>query len=163
MKKLDLVILKKDKPYIESNLKKGTHGIVVSSNGRISDVLFFNPENRGDYLIAKINANDVDVEKERLPYDLAEELNEKLKNSEIKSKNHFETLKIKAYDMVELTVEDEKYSKYGIHKGDRGCVMDDYAVKNYIEVDFSGIDKDGNYYGDCISVKVEDIKVVTEP
>lgn len=114
-------------------------------------------------MIAKINANDVDVEKERLPYDLAEELNEKLKNSEIKSKKHFETLKIKAYDMVELTVEDAKYSKYGIHKGDRGCVMDDYAAKNYIEVDFSGIDKDGNYYGNCISVKVEDLKVVTEP
>lgn len=163
MKKSDLVVLKNDKPYIESNLKKGMHGIVVSSNGRISDVLFFNPENRGDYLIAKINANDVDVEKERLPYDLAEELNEKLKNSEIKSKNHFKTLKIKAYDMVELTVEDAKYSKYGIHKGDRGCVMDDYAVKNYIEVDFSGIDKNGNYYGNCISVKVEDLKVVTEP
>lgn len=156
MKKSDLVVLKNDKPYTGSNLKKGMHGIVVSSNGRISDVLFFNSENRGDYLIAKINANDVDVEKERLPYDLAEELNEKLKNSEVKSKNHFDTLKIKAYDMVELTVEDEKYLKYGIHKGDRGCVTDDYAVKNYIEVDFSGIDKDDNYYGDCISAATSD-------
>ncbi len=30
---------------------------------------------------------------------------------------------IKAYDMVELTVEKERYSECGIHKGAIGCVM----------------------------------------
>ena len=62
--------------------------------------------------------------------------------------------------MVELIVEDEKYSKHGVHKGMCGCVMQDYAVQNYIEVDFSGIDENGNFYGDCISVKIDDLKVV---
>lgn len=38
--------------------------------------------------------------------------------------------------------------------------MDNNAVQNYIEVDFSGIDKDGKYYGDCISVKIDDLKVI---
>ena len=38
--------------------------------------------------------------------------------------------------------------------------MDNNAIQNYIEVDFSGIDKDGNYYGDCISVKINDLKVI---
>lgn len=67
---------------------------------------------------------------------------------------------IRAYDIVELIVEDDKYSKFGIHKGDRGCVMDDNAIENYIEVDFSGIDNDGDFYGECISVKTDDLKVV---
>lgn len=38
--------------------------------------------------------------------------------------------------------------------------MEDYAVQNYVLVDFSGIDKQGEYYGDCISVKIDDLKVV---
>ena len=71
-----------------------------------------------------------------------------------------ERYKIKSYDMVELLVEDEKYTRYGIHKGDRGCVMDDNDVQDYIEVDFSGIDENGNYYGDCISVKINDLKII---
>lgn len=80
------------------------------------------------------------------------------KNSKFFKK--LEHYKIKSYDMVELLVEDEKYTRYGIHKGDRGCVMDDNAVQDYIEVDFSGIDENGNYYGDCISVKINDLKVI---
>ena len=46
---------------------------------------------------------------------------------------------IKAYDMVELTVEKERYSECGIHKGGIGCVMDDKAVRDDIEVDFLGL------------------------
>lgn len=69
-------------------------------------------------------------------------------------------MQIKEYDMVELVVEDAKYSKFGIHKGGRGCVMDAKAVQNYIEVDFSGINSEGEIYGDCISVKIEDLKVI---
>lgn len=38
--------------------------------------------------------------------------------------------------------------------------MDDNAVQDYIEVDFSRIDDKGNFYGDCISVKIEDLKVI---
>lgn len=62
--------------------------------------------------------------------------------------------------MVELIVEDNKYAKYGIHKGDIGCVMDNKAVQNYIEVDFSGVDENGKYYGECISVKLDDLKLL---
>ena len=68
--------------------------------------------------------------------------------------------KIKFYDMVELLVEDEKYTRYGIHKGDRGCVMEIYSGHKDAEVDFSYIDDNGNYYGDCISVKIDDLKVI---
>ena len=85
----------------------------------------------------------------------------KLKDELIsKAKDILEPVGIKEYDMVELINEKEKYSKFGIHKGDKGCVMDSDAVQGYIEVDFSGIDKEGNYHGDCVSVKIEDLKVI---
>ena len=62
--------------------------------------------------------------------------------------------------MVELLIEDEKYSKFGVHKGDKGCVISNYAIQNQVEVDFSWVDKNGNFYGDCIVVDVDDLKVL---
>ncbi len=160
MKKFDLICLKNDKPYKEFNLKKDMHGIVLECNFDKLDVLFFNPKNQGDYIIAKINIFDVVEEKDKLPENVLKELTSKLENIKSKAKKKFEPSKVKAYNMVELLVEDNKYVKYGVHKGDKGCVMDDYAVQGYVEVDFSGIDENGNFYGDCISVKTEDLKVI---
>ena len=160
MKNLDLILLQNEKPYTNFGLQKGIHGVILNINFDILDVLFFNPKNQGDYIIVKINVNDMVIEKEKLSKNLINKLNEEIKNKKLKSKLKFESLKVKAYDMVELLVENAKYAKYGIHKGDKGCVMDDNAVQNYVEVDFSGIDKNGNFYGDCISVNVDDLKVI---
>lgn len=59
-------------------------------------------------------------------------------------------------------MEDEKYSKFGIHKGERGVVAIDSADDGSILVDFTGVDENGNFYGDCVSVKLEDLKFVEE-
>ena len=160
MKKLDLVKLKNNRPYKSHNLYKNMHGIVVDVNCEDADVLFFNPHNVGDYAIVKIKTTDLDLDKEKLPIKIENELFSKLDDLKLKAKNVLEPIAINEYDMVELLVEEERYTKFGIHKGDKGCVMDNNAVQNYIEVDFSGIDKDGNYYGDCISVKIDDLKVI---
>lgn len=160
MKKFDLISLKNEIPYKEYNLQQDMHGIVLECDANKLDVLFFNPKNQGDYIIVKINKHDVAIEKEKLPENIIKELTAKLDNLKSKAKNKFDYIEFKSYDVVELLVEDEKYTRYGIHKGARGCVMDDNAVQDYIEVDFSGIDKNGNYYGDCISVKINDLKVI---
>ena len=160
MKKFDLILLKNEKPYKEYNLVKDMHGIVIKYNFDTLDVLFFNPENQGDYTIAKIYTCDVITEKEQLPDNILKELISKLDTIKTQAKTKIEPLKIKAYDMVELLVEDHKYAKYGIHKGDKGCVMENFAIQDYVEVDFSGIDQNGEYYGDCISVKIDDLKVI---
>ena len=160
MKKLDLVKLKNDRPYKSHNLIKDMHGIVVDVTFDNADVLFYNPQNVGDYAIVNVKTMDLDLDKEKLPAGFEKELFSKLENLKLKAKNDIEPIAINEYDMVELTVEEERYTKFGIHKGDRGCVMDNNAVQNYIEVDFSGIDREGNYYGDCISVKISDLKVI---
>ena len=160
MKKLDLVKLKNDRSYKSHNLIKGMQGGVVDVNFDNADVLFFNQHNVGDCAIVNVKTMDLDLDKEKLPTEFERELLSKLENLKLKAKNVIEPIAINEYDMVELLVEEERYIKFGIHKGDRGCVMDNNAVQNYIEVDFSGIDKDGNFYGDCISVKIDDLKVI---
>jgi len=123
-------------------------------------VLFFNPQSVGDYAVVKICKNDVLIEKETIPENIKNEILCNLDRFLVKAKDYLEEVKIKEYDLVELMVEDDRYSKFGIHKGDKGCVMDSKAVRNYIEVDFSKIDNNGNYAGDCISVKLSDLKVL---
>lgn len=160
MKKLDLIRLINEKPYVKNNLQKDMHGIVVNEINPIS-VLFFNPKNIGNYAIVKIiNVQDIIVEKEKLPKEIQQEIFSKLDTIISKANSYLEPITINEYDMVELIVEEEKYAKYGVHKGDTGCVMDNKAVQNYIEVDFSGIDEKGDFYGDCISVKIEDLRVI---
>ncbi len=160
MKKFDLITLKNEEPYYKHNLEKDMHGIILENNLNTLKVLFFNPKNQGEYIVAKINACDVVADKEKLPENILNELSLNLKTIIAESKEKFETPKIKTYDTVELLVEDKKYNKFGIHKGDTGCVMEDYAVQNCVEVDFSGIDENGECYGDCISVEIDDLKVI---
>lgn len=160
MNKYDLVKLLNDTLYLINNLKKNMHGIVVGGNSKFVDVLFFNPHNLGDYAIVNVNANDLIVEKEKLPDQIQKELSFKLNKILKNSKNTLVPVQINEYDEVELLVEKDIYTKHGIHKGDRGCVMDNEAVQDYIEVDFSGVDENGNFYGECISVKMEDLKVI---
>lgn len=160
MKKFDLVKLINEKPYIKNNLQKDMHGIVISEYLDTVIVLFFNPQNIGNYAIVNISIYDLIVEKEKLPDKIQQEISLNLDGILKNSKNFLEPIAINNYDMVELIVEANKYTKFGIHKGSRGCVMDNKAVQNYIEVDFSGIDENGNFYGDCISVNIKDLKVI---
>ena len=160
MKKLDIVRLINEKPYLKYNLKNNMHGIIVETFASSINAMFFNPQNIGDYALINIKQQDYVIENEKLPAYIQKELLSKLDNITKKEKNTFKTSNIKEYDMVELLVEDSKYTKYGIHKGDRGCVMDSNAVQNCIEVDFSYIDDSGNFCGDCISVNIDHLKVI---
>ena len=162
MKKLELVKLINEKPYMKNNLQKGMRGIVVGESMNNISVMFFNPQNIGKYAVVNVDMKDVVLEKEKLPDEIEKEILTNLDYIISKAKNILEPVKIKEYDMVELLVEDVKYSKFGIHKGDVGCVMDAKAVQNYIEVDFSGINSNGEYDGDCISVNIEDLKVINK-
>ena len=129
-------------------------GIVIKTNYDNAEVLFFNPHNVGDYAIVNIRKEDLESEKEKLPAELEKELLSASDDINSKAKDVLVPIAINEYDMVELLVEEERYAGFGAHKGDVGRVMDNNAVQNYIEVDFSGID------GDCISVNINDLKVI---
>lgn len=160
MKTYDLVKLKNEKLYKRYKLQENTHGIVLESNCNNPEVLFFNPNNQEEYIIVKTDIKDIIKENHNLPDKILEMLNSKLDYIKRNAKGQFDPIKIKVYDMVELIVENEKYARYGVHKGYKGCVMEDCVVGNQIEVDFSRFDKSGKFYGDCISVNIDDLKLV---
>lgn len=74
MKKLDLVKLINEKPYVENNLKKDMHGIVISENANTITVLFFSPQNIGNYAIVNVCVRDLIFDKEKLPNSVQQEL-----------------------------------------------------------------------------------------
>ena len=155
MNKFDIVKLINDADYKNNGLENDMHGIILDVVFDKSKVLFFDKKNLGDSIIVKIKNQDLFLENEKFPEEYRQSLIEKANKT---TSNKFEELKFKLYDRVELAVNDEKYISQGIFKGFQGCIME-YASKNKVMVDFSGIDKNGNYYGDCILVDVNDINI----
>ena len=164
MKTNDIVTLTNlKKEYKNKNLYLNVNGVVlkVLPYDKLQ-VLFLNDRIVGDYAVVTVNKNDVKNLNAKLPLNVVEELknSNKLTFETVEKKQKFKELIFNECDKVELLVEDEKYAKFGAHKGDIGNVAIDYAVSDSILVDFSGIDENGNYYGDCISVKIEDLKII---
>ena len=62
-------------------------GIVVELNFDNADVLFFNPQNVGDYAIVNVKNVDLELEKEKLPVKFEKELLSKLDDIIAKAKN----------------------------------------------------------------------------
>ena len=160
MKKLEIIKLINEVPYLKNNLTKNLHGIILEKSKTKSKVLFFNPQNVGRYAIVEVNNQDIILENETLPINIENEIILNLDAILSKANSILEPVSIKAYTTVQLIVDDPKYTRFGIHKGEIGCVMENSAIQDYIEVDFSGINQKGEYYGDCISVKICDLKVI---
>ena len=59
IKKLDLVKLINEKPYVKNNLQKDIHSIVVNEDLNQTSLLFFNPQNIGQYAIVNVNIKDI--------------------------------------------------------------------------------------------------------
>ena len=160
MKEFDLVKLINAHNYIDRGLHNDLHGIVIKVGLTESEILFFNDTNIGDATIVNILNNDLLVEKERLPQNIKNEIKEKLNVDKLRGKTKLEIIDLKAYDFVELLVEDESYAKFGVHKGEIGCAIEGGIIKGKCLVDFTGIDKQGKKYGNCIMVKVKDLKKI---
>lgn len=158
MKEYDYVeLLKLNDETVQKCISKGSKGIIWTLKNDKCSVIFFNNDNWGDYAFAS-------VEKKALKKvgDLPNQYIDRFKDfiDSIKDKDiRFSIPNIKEYDYVELLVEKEKYSKLGVHKGNKGCVISHNAIQNSVEVDFTRI-VNGLYEGACISVSIEDLKVL---
>lgn len=161
MKKYDIVKLK-DNYENFNNIEANNIGIVLkSNNNNKSTILFLNQKITGDYLVLDVDNSFLEQQKENLPPQIIETIDSLISNNKISlKKQQFKNMKFEEYDIVRLTVEKEKYTKHGIHKGETGIVAENYMIKNDILVDFSGIDEKGNYYGDCVTVNVDDLELV---
>lgn len=61
------------------------------------------------------------------------------------------------YDRVVLTVEKERYAKYGIHKGMDGIIADERKINGCFLVSFDGYGAEAEIA--CIPIKEEDLKI----
>lgn len=160
MKIYDFVELINSLEYLEEKgIFKESKGTIIKLENNIASVLFFNEKNMGDYAVANVNTKFLKTIGE-FPTGELINLNNFIKNLDQEKHDKLKYPNIKEFDLVELLIEDEKYSKFGVHKGNKGCVISNYAIQNQAEVDFSWVDKNGNFYGDCIVVDVDDLKVL---
>ncbi len=160
MKEFDLVKLVNANKYLDRGLYKDIHGIVLNVDMNGSNILFFNETNIGEAIVVNVLNDDLIVEKEKLPETFIKEIIEKLDIEKLIQKPKLEVISLKAYDYVELLVEDENYSKYGLHKGETGCVLEGGIIRGKCLVDFTGIDKTDQVYGSCIMVNIKDLKKI---
>ncbi len=160
MKIYDFVELISSLDYLEEKgIHKGSKGTIVELKNNNAFVVFFNEKNMGDYAFANVETKFLKTIGE-FPKENLDKLKVFIKNLDYNKNIQFTDVNMKEYDLVELLVEDERYTKFGVHKGDRGCVISNCAIQNKVEVDFSWVDKEGNFHGDCIVVNIKDLKVI---
>jgi hypothetical protein len=147
--------------YKKVGLDNGSLGLLLNEKNSQCLIMFFNNNNQGDYLISFINKEHLEITDMVLPEKLSSELEEYIQNNadKIANKTNFEEIPFNECDQVELIVDKEKYSKYGLRKGDRGIIASNKATKNKILVDFG---KETEDFDGFVSVAFEDIKKVEE-
>ncbi len=147
--------------YKEFALSKDSLGLILNEKNSQCLIMFFNNVNQGDYLVLVMSKADLEITDMFLPDNLSSELEEYIQNNadKIAKKTNFEVIPFNECDEVELIVDKEKYSKFGLHKGDRGIIASKKATKNKILIDFG---KETEDFDGFVSVDFEDIKKVEE-
>lgn len=160
--KYQIVKLKNAKnEYKRLGLNAESLGLIISEKQAKVLVIFFNSVNQGDYLLSLVKKEDLEITNMVLPENLCRELEEyiQINADKIASKTNFEEIPFNECDQVVLIVDKEKYSKYGLRKGDRGVIATNKATKNKILVDFG---KETESFDGFISVDFEDIIKIEE-
>ena len=162
MKKWDEVKLNTTIEELSSKgIHKGYKGTIIKDNGNgIFTIWFSNPKNMGEFAFAKINKQFLDFLLDNIySEDMINEMENFIKNLDIEKHDRLTEINIKELDKVELVVDKPQYNKEGIYKGAHGCIMQPYAIKNAISVEFYNIEN--HKYG-CIEimVNINDIRVI---
>ena len=145
------------------NLQLDFHGIILSSNFEFSEIVFFNDDNVVESTICTVNNKTIKKEDIELPKNIINELDKYIEENLNLDKSRVLTKpKFKECDWVEVIVEKEKYASQGVYCGDRGVIALDDMINSEMLVDFTGVDENGELYGDIISVIIHDLKLVEE-
>lgn len=162
MKKNDIVKITELTDELQKlNLQLDFHGIVISSNFDYSEVIFFNDNNIGESTICKVDNKTIKKEDIELPKSIIKEIDKYLKdNSKLEKDAILTKPKFKECDLVEVIVEKDKYTKHGVHCGDKGFIVLNEMIKNEMLVDFTGVNEKGDIYGEEVSININDLKLV---
>lgn len=164
MKKYDIVKITKLTAELQRlNLQLDFYGIILSSNFDYSEVMFFNDNNIGESTICKVDNKTIKKEDIELPKSIIKEIDKYLKdNSKLEKDTILTKPKFKECDLVEVIVEKDKYTKHGVHCGDKGFIVLNEMIKNEMLVDFTGVNENGDIYGEEVSININDLNLVTK-
>ncbi len=137
-------------------IHKGETGLLIEIDASSCMVMFLNSLNYGDYAFVRVNKKYLNVCDFKYGKDV-EELKRMVKSKDL-TKDSFKPQKFLEYDCVELVVEKEKYAKYGVHKGAKGAVMENYCIDGCYYVIFT--DYNTGYDIADLSVHEDDLKLV---
>lgn len=140
----------------EKGIHKGCSGLILDIKFEICFVYFRNFENIGDYACVYVNKKYLD----KFDHEPEDHIStwEKFKNSDEIKKDRFKPRKFYEYDLVEVTVEKEKYAKHGVHKGMQGVIMLPECINSEYYVIFT--DKTTAEDIADISVHEDDLKLI---
>ncbi len=124
-----------DEYYLSKGIEKGAQGVIAGDNQDELSVIFFNEHNVGDYAVCNVSSMDVEETGYTLPLEFLSELDDVF--GTLKKQSAFTTSEFNEYDDIEVVVEKEEYSEYGVHKGMRGVIMESYAINNQWYVIFT--------------------------
>lgn len=119
----------------DKGIHKGCTGLILDIKADYCFVRFRNRKNVGDY--ACVNVNKMYLEFYRQEQEENIPNWERFKATGDLTKSSFKPQKFLEYDLVELTVEKEKYAKFGVHKGMQGVVMENYCIDSEYYVIFT--------------------------
>lgn len=138
LKKFDVVKIIEDLPQLtEKEIYKGYSGVVVETKGDLITVWVLNPYNKGETAFVDIAEKSLvylyewDKDSSRL------EMEEFFNPLNREKYQKLSKIDVKEYDVVELINEKPQYLVEGVHKGDRGCVISEYAIKGKWNIIFS--------------------------
>lgn len=161
MKKFDIVKLKHiTKEYAMYGLYEGIHGVVLEPDSKESKVIFISDYDLEESTYITVYNNHLEVEKEKLPQSIIEEIQKNLKRLQCQDNKKLQDREFFENDVVELIKDDEKYKTHGVTKGMIGIVAYPYSINHEYLVDFSTVLEDESVVGDCISVHASDIKKI---
>jgi hypothetical protein len=126
------------KELSEKGIKQGYKGILICKSQTEGEwlAMFFNAKNEGDYAMAISQEEELRLLGE-LPKNVIADIKTLLSKSKFLEKTMLTKSKINEYDCVELAVEKDEYSRVGVHKGMRGCVVSSCAINGKWNIIFS--------------------------
>ena len=133
------------------NIFKGCDGVLVSYISSTDEwvVEFLDSYNYGAFAVAKAKTKDLKYTGPHLPEFLSEFL-EEINKPDFYTHSELKPPKFKEYDKVILINDKPQYLEEGLKKGDIGCVMSDYAIKNHWWVIFSEANTGNDIADTCV-------------
>lgn len=139
MDRFDCVsLIAEHKELATKGLHAGTTGIILHNVVKRDMwlVMFFNGKSYGEFAAATVSGKDLEFIG-KITADAKEQAEELIKAKNFLENEKFSPDKVKQYDLIEMTADKAVYTRSGIHKGMRGCVMSANKIRNKWEVIFS--------------------------